>query len=137
EFTADRVDVCERTPECGVVAASSHLQILEHQEGLVAAFAAAQRRRDARTGAGERRQTVGLGREIVELRTLVDFREVPAAAALEHEAAVDAAAASGRCPLDLKLTRRLREGGLQGGEKPGGDQVRFSVARARLIEART
>ncbi len=131
------MDARKRAPERREVAASPHVQILEHQEGLVAPLSAAQRGRDARAGVGERREAVGLRREIVELRALVDLREILAAAALEHEAAVDAAAVCRRRSLDVESPCRLRDGGLQRGEKPRRDQVRLSAARARLIAART
>ena len=120
-----------------MVALAAHSQIFEDEERLPASLAAAKRSGHPRARRSERREAVGFGREVVELRAIVDFREVPAAAALEREAAVDAASRSGRRPLDAKRAHDAGDRGLQRGEKIGGDQGRRSVARARLIAART
>jgi hypothetical protein len=91
-----------------VISRAAQLQVLEHEEGLAAFLSAANRHGDADTG-GERGQAVGLGGEVVELRALVDLREVPATAALEDEAAMNAAAAGGFDVLDAKRPCCLRD----------------------------
>jgi hypothetical protein len=127
----------EHAPEGRVVASAAQLQVLENEKSLLARFPAAERRGDPGAGGGERREALGFRGEIVALRAPVDFREVPAAAALEDEAAMDAPAAGRRRSSDVERTRGFRNGGLKRGEKPGGDQARLRVARARLIAART
>jgi hypothetical protein len=81
----------ERASELCVVAVPAHLQILEHEKRFVARLAAAQRSRDPSAGGGERRQAIGLGGEVVELRALVDLREILAAFSLDDKAAMDTA----------------------------------------------
>lgn len=127
----------EHAPEGREVALAADLQVFENEKGFLARFTAAKRGRNPGAGGGERREAVGFGGEIVEFGALVDFRKVPAAAALQDEAAVDASAAGWCRPPDAERARDLRNGGLKRGEKPGGDQVRLSVARARLTAART
>ena len=128
---------CEHAPERRKVALAAHLQVFENEKGFLAGFPAAKRGRNPGAGGGERREAVGFCGEIVELCSLVDFRKVPEAAALEDETAMDASAAGGRRSPDAERARDLRNGSLKRGEKPGGDQLRLSVARARLTAART
>src|SRR5690242_5927655 len=91
ELAADGVHLSERASECSVITAPADLQVLEHEKGVLAILPVAQRYRDPGAGVGERAEAVDLGCKIVEQRAVVDFREVLAPAALEHEAAVDAA----------------------------------------------
>jgi len=127
----------EHAPEGGEVALAAHLQVFEYEKSLLACFPAAKRQGDPGAGGGERCKAAGFCGEIVELGALVDLREIPAAAAFEDEAAMDASAAGGCRSLDAECARGLRNGGLERGEEPGGDQVRLSIARARLTAART
>src|SRR5712691_10481143 len=122
----------ERAPQRGVIAVCAHLKVLEHEKYFLARLSPAQRRRDSGTGRGKRREAVGLCREIVELRAAVDFREVLASAALEHETTMDAASRRGGRALDAECTCGIRDCCLQRGEEIRGcdHSVRRPCGRA-------
>ena len=136
-LASGRVHPGEHASEARVISLAAHLQVFENEKRLVTRFPAAQRGRNPGSGGGERRETVGFRREIVELGALVDLCEVLAPAALENEASMDATAPGRVRPLDAERARDFRNGSLERGEKPGGDQARLRVARARFTAART
>jgi hypothetical protein len=80
----------ERAPESRVVAVSAQLEVLEDEECLLTGLSLTQRDGNPGAGRGKRSEAVSLGSEIVELRPGVCFGEVPATAALEQQASVDA-----------------------------------------------
>jgi len=115
-FASGRVHERERTPERGVVAAATHVQVLENEKRVLACVTPAERRRDPRPGRCESGETLGLGGEIVRLRPLVDLDEVLATAAVDREAAVDAAAPRRLGSLDAERARDLGNRCLESGE---------------------
>ena len=101
------MDDGERAPQSRVIAASAQIQMLEHEKRVLARLSLAQGGGNPGTGCGQRRETVGLGCETVELRAVVDFREIPSTAALEYEAAVDATSRDRRRALDSERARDI------------------------------
>src|SRR5437870_13591745 len=97
----------ERAPQSRVIAVSAQLQVLEHQECLLARLSLAQR--DGNSGAGRRKrsETVSLGSEVVELRARVRFGEVSATTTLEQQASVDATPRDRRRALDSERARDI------------------------------
>ena len=106
-FTVNRVHRGERAPERSVISVSAQVQVLEYQKRVLVRLSSAQRGGNPGTGCGQRRETVGLGCETVELRAVVDFREIPSTAALEYEAAVDATSRDRRRALDSERARDI------------------------------
>src|SRR6267378_1318073 len=107
----------KRAPQSRVIAVSAELKVLEHQECLLARLSLAQRDGNSGAGRGKRSEAVSLGGETVELRAVVDFREIFSIATLEYEATVDATSRDRRRALDAERPCGIRNRDLQRGEE--------------------
>ena|SRR2546421_310209 len=101
------MDDSERMPQRRVIAVSAQFQVFEHEESLLAGLSSTQRDGNSGAGRGKRREAVSLGGETVECRAAVCLGEVPATAALEYEATMDATSRDGCRALDSKRARDI------------------------------
>src|SRR5467141_2694479 len=102
------MDDSERAPQSRVIAASAQIKMLEHEKRVLSRPSLTHRGGNPGTDCGQRRETVGLGCETVELRAVVDFREIFSTAALEYEATVDATSRDRRRARDSERPCRIR-----------------------------